>query len=263
MIAAAVQMDVILGDVSANISKMERFIQQAIAQKVDLIVFPELCTSGYNFQTKEDVRSVSEEIPSGPSTSKLQEIAKKGNITIVFGIPEIKNDVIYNSAVVLSPQGYLGTYRKLHLFGKEKLLFTPGDKTLKVYDINQYKIGPMICFDWFFPESTRILALQGADIICHSANLVLPYAQQVMPAYSIVNRVYTITANRVGSEKGLRFTGCSQITNVNGIVIVKAQEKSEEIITARIEISKARNKTIGTYNDIFKDRRPEMYRDLV
>ena len=263
MIVAAVQMDIALGDVETNVAKMKHRIQEAVNKDAELIVIPELCTSGYNFKRKPDLESVAEIVPSGPSTSLITKLARKKKITIVYGIPERDEDKIYNSAVVVGPEGYMGTYRKLHLFNQEKLLFTLGNRPLKVYDIGNYRIGPMICFDWFFPETTRILALQGADVICHSANLVLPYAQQVMPAYSITNRVFTITANRIGAELGLRFTGRSQITSPNGIVLAKAKEKTEEILTAKIHIEAARKKTIGKYNHIFNDRRPEMYRDLI
>ena len=121
----------------------------------------------------------------------------------------------------------------------------------------------LICYDWMFPEVWRILALKNADIICHPSNLVLPYAQQAVPVHSLINKVFTITANRVGTEGNLSFTGKSLICNPFGEVLVQANEKDETIGTAEIDISISRNKNITPKNHIFKDRRIDEYGELL
>jgi predicted amidohydrolase len=125
----------------------------------------------------------------------------------------------------------------------------------------------MICFDWFFPETTRILALQGADIICHPANLVLPYCQDAIITYCLVNRVFAITANRTGEEargsKKWRYTGKSQITSPEARVLYQAAEENEEVGVVEIDVTKSRNKRLNKYNDFFDDRRVELYQDLI
>ena len=123
----------------------------------------------------------------------------------------------------------------------------------------------MICFDWRFPETARTLALEGADIIAHPANLVLPHCPQAMVTRSLENRVFTITADRVGTEnriagQTLRFMGQSQVVDPDGQVLYRAPEEEEDMKIVEIDISKARSKTINLRNDIFKDRREDLYR---
>lgn len=117
----------------------------------------------------------------------------------------------------------------------------------------------MICFDWFFPESARTLALKGAEIIAHPANLVMPYAPRAMPIRALENRVYTITADRVGEERGLKFIGKSLIASPKAEVLSIASETEEEIGVVEIDLNLARNKRLNDMNDIFKDRREEYY----
>jgi predicted amidohydrolase len=121
----------------------------------------------------------------------------------------------------------------------------------------------MVCFDWIFPESVRTLALQGAEIICHSANLVLPYCQNAMVTRSIENRVFTITSNRIGYEANgkdkFTFTGMSQITNPEGDVIARATEDEETLKVVEIQPEEAQDKWVTEKNHIFKDRRPGFY----
>ncbi len=252
------------GNVDANNNKALSMIDNADAE---LLVLPELFNTGYHFISAEEVWDLAEEIPSGKTVKALCTIAQKKNIHIVAGIAEMADDNLYNSAVLVSPAGYLATYRKVHLFNEEKLWFQPGNKGFEVYDIGQCRIGIMICFDWFFPESARVLALQGADIICHPANLVLPYCQDSMLTRCLENKVYAITANRTGCEdrdgKRFNYTGKSQITAPDGSILYRAAPESDEVGIAEIDIAKARNKRANIYNDLFADRRVEYYHDLV
>ncbi|ASJ00998.1 nitrilase [Thermococcus gorgonarius] len=243
-----------------NYLKAESLIEKAAENGAKLIVLPELFDTGYNFENREEVESVAQPIPNGKTTRFLVKVAKKYSISIVAGTAEKDNlGRLYNSAVVVGPQGYVGKYRKIHLFAREKEFFEPGNLGFEVFQLGFARIGVMICFDWFFPESARTLALKGAEIIAHPANLVMPYAPRAMPIRALENRVYTITADRVGEERGLRFIGRSQINSPLAETLVEGSEDGEEVGTAEIDLSLARNKRLNDYNDIFRDRRPQYY----
>lgn len=141
----------------------------------------------------------------------------------------------------------------------KKKWFEPGNVELNVYDIGQVKIGIMICFDWFFPEVARYLAVKGADIICHPANLVLPYCPQAMITRCLENRVFAITANRTGTEKRseetLTFIGTSQIVGTKGEIFCRASSDRDEAIVVEINPKIARDKQITPMNHLFNDRR--------
>ncbi|MCK4352062.1 hypothetical protein KAW65_01495 [candidate division WOR-3 bacterium] len=247
-----------------NLQKIEKLLENVNAE---LLVLPELATTGYAFETKKELFPLAEPIP-GPSTKRLAKIASSKNISLVFGIAELDEsrsscegrdeNNIYNSAVLISPRGSVYKYRKIHLFFREKLIFTPGNLPFEAIDIKGVKLGLLICFDWLFPEATRTLSLKGAQIICHPANLVLPYCQPVMQTRAIENRVFIITSNRTGIEKNYKFTGKSQVVNPKGEVILKArQEECVKII--EIEPKEALDKNLNEYNNIFKDRREDFY----
>lgn len=232
--------------------------------QADLVVLPELFATGYQFISGEEARELAEEIPGGPSCRALIEYTKSKKISLVFGIAEKEGDMLFNSAVLTGPDGFIGKYRKTHLFFEEKLFFTPGDTGFRVYDIGIARIGIMICFDWWFPEAARTLALNGADILCHPANLVLPGCQKAMVTRSLENAVYTVTANRVGSEsrggkEELVFTGGSQVLAPNGERLLVLSKEKEEISAVQIDVKKARDKSITSFNDRFKDRRVDLY----
>jgi len=233
----------------------------------DLLVLPELCNTGYLFISKNEVEELAEEIPDGPTIRAWKNIAEDREVYLVAGIAESADGKIYNSSVLISPEGDVKVYRKAHLFDEEKLWFEPGDTPLEVHDIGIAKIGMMICFDWIFPEVMRILSLKGAEIICHPANLVLPYCQDAMVTRCLENRVFAITCNRTGIDEVdntmLRFTGKSQIVAPNGNVLTQAGEIGEAVRTAEIDPAKARDKSITKRNDVFEDRRTDLFSDLV
>ncbi len=258
-----VQLDSIFGEVERNIEAAERLIAGIEA---DLIVLPEFFNSGYLFTSQKEADDLAEEIPNGKTTQALSRIAREKNAYIVAGLPERSGRNLYNSAVLVSPSGHVDTYRKVHLFNEEKLWFSPGDKGFSVYDIGPCRIGIMICFDWFFPESMRVLALKGADMICHPANLVLPFCQDAMVTRCLENRLFAVTANRTGSEarggKTFRYTGKSQITGPNAQILLRAGSDGDEAGVYDIDITNARNKRLNPHNDLFGDRRTNFYTDL-
>lgn len=248
-------------DPQSNLEQMTKLLSGLIT---DLVVLPELCTSGYVFLSRDEVASVSEEIPSGEAFETFRSLARENNFSIVYGFAERAGDKFYNSSALINPDGSYYIYRKTHLFNREKLFFTPGETGLNVYPAKHgVRVGMMVCFDWIFPESARTLALKGAQIICHPSNLVLPWCQQAMITRSLENRVFSITSNRTGKEtngpQSLEFTGQSQILGTTGEILIRMTESEAGVRTCEIDADKGLDKEITPLNDAFTDRRPELY----
>jgi predicted amidohydrolase len=264
MIAGYLQFKPAFCDAKRNI---ERIYELTRNIDFDLLVMPELSNSGYLFTEKEQLAHASETIPGGIFCRALAKLAKEKNAFIVCGLAEKAGNKFYNSSVLVNPNGEIKTYRKIHLFNEERLWFTPGDGRFEVFDINsagsKVKIGMMICYDWLYPEAARSLAIQGAQIICHPSNLVMPYCQNAMYARAVENRVFTITANRVGTDKNngneLSFTGQSVMLDPKGNYLSRASEGGEECFAAEIDPSMALNKKMNDYNSIFEDLRRDKY----
>jgi predicted amidohydrolase len=250
----------IWGEINNNIENINRAIA---SQAADLWILPELCTTGYVFSNVEELKSYAENVKEGATVKALCALSHQYQTALVFGMAEKSGDQIFNSAVVLDKGAIRAVYRKVHLFYEEKKLFSAGTETPPVIEIQGVKVGVMICFDWFFPEMARTLALQGAQIIAHPANLVLPYCQAAMLTRSLENRVFTATANRIGSErcgaKRLTFTGKSQITSPRGELLGQLKTGRPGILVRDIDPTEALDKSLTPLNDIFEDRRPEIY----
>lgn len=240
-------------------------VRQASGKEdIDLLVLPEFFATGYQFVSEAEVAELSERIPDGDTTQALLELSRQHHIYIVAGLPEAADGVFYNSAVLTGPEGLIGVYRKTHLFFEENLFFTPGNTGFLVRDTPIGRIGIMICFDWFFPESMRTLALMGAEVVAHPSNLVLPFCPDAMPVRCLENRIFAITANRTGTEsrkqgQSLTFIGKSEIVSPNGNILARAPEDQEVLIVSDIDPHVSRDKKLNEYNDILKDRRPALY----
>jgi predicted amidohydrolase len=259
--AGFVQFRPLRGDVPANVAALQGLLADLHA---DLVVLPELANCGYLYASPSDLMPFAEPGDgSGPFLSALRELAACIGGVIVTGLAERAPGAIYNSAVAVSGDGVLQVYRKTHLFADEKHLFLPGDTGFQVFEHCGVRIGMMVCFDWFFPESARTLALRGAQIIAHPANLVLPYCQTAMVTRCLENRVFAITANRYGTEElgevGLTFTGASQMLDPQGRRLLEAPTEANSVAICEIDPSLANDKRLGKHNDLFADRRPEMY----
>ncbi len=274
-------------------------LQLLEGERADLWVLPELFATGYQFIDADEVRDLSEPVPDGPTTQALIEHARTHTCYIVAGLPErgelaepvpggfttdapvkhaaeqgchIVGDLpgwdgqrLFNSAVLVGPDGFLSCYRKVHLFCAEKEFFSPGDRSFPVIDVGIARIGLMVCFDHLFPESARTLALEGADVIAHPANLVLPdLAQRTMSVRALENGVFAATANRVGQEsrtsETLVYTGQSQVVGPDGEVLVRLSADQAEFAVVEIDIERARDKLLTETNDKLTDRRPDQYR---
>jgi predicted amidohydrolase len=261
MKAGFYQFNSLFGRKDDNLRKVSDAVNDA---EVKLLVLPEFFATGYQFVSKDEVEQLSEKIPDGHTTEFLVGLSRQKNCFIAAGLPEKEGARFYNSAVLAGPDGFIGSYRKTHLYHEEKLFFGPGDTGFRVWNTAIGRIGMMICFDWLFPESMRTLALMGADVIAHPSNLVLPYCPQAMPTRCLENRVFAITANRVGREDrkegcSLQFIGQSQVVSPEGKVLIRATGDEEGLMTVDIDPLLARNKALNPLNNLFDDRRPEMY----
>jgi predicted amidohydrolase len=249
----------VFGKVQDNLNQVISALQDADA---DLIVLPELPFTGYLFADRTQLAGLAEELITSATVEALVELCRRQNFHLVTGYAEESGDKIYNSALLLGPSGIVDVYRKLHLFDREKLYFDPGDRPLRVNTVVGAKIGMMICFDWIFPETCRILALEGAEVICHPSNLVLNFCQQAMITRGLENGVFAVTCNRTGEEQDLKFTGQSQIVAPRGELLHRASPEEEVLFITEIDPSKARDKMITGRNDLLRDRRPEWYSNL-
>lgn len=260
---AVLQFTPVFGDKEKNLSRIYELTKNLEA---DILVLPELCTTGYFFDAKEKARAYAE-TASGETVRFFRQLSYEKNIIVVAGFIERDGEAVYNACMMLvpgNPNPHI--YRKTHLFYKERLAFDEGNTGFFVVrnSIRDISIGTMICYDWRFPEATRTLALQGADLILCPSNLVTDLWQTVMPARAIENKLYIAVANRAGVEmdgdQRLSFTGNSAIYSYNGAELVKADGMCDMVLTAEIFPKKTRDKSFSPFNDILKDRRPEFYR---
>jgi len=230
-----------------------------------LVVLPELFNTGYLFKNREELANLAELVPSGYTTTEIKKIAKKNNLDIVFGIAQKKGRKLYNSAAFVSRRGKVQVYQKIHLYDREKLFFSPGDR-LALVKAEETTAGIMVCYDWMFPEVSRALALKGARVICHPSNLVMPWGQEAMRIRCIENGVFAVTANRIGTERRgtveLSFTGKSQVVDPKGEVLLTVGDRSESLKSVEIDIAEADDKSVTANNDRFGDRFPSIYAPL-
>lgn len=240
-----------------------RIVEAVRRTEADVLVVPELSTSGYFFPDTDEARRLSEPVP-GPTTEALHAAAAESGTTVVFGIPERDGSTLYNSAVAVGPDGIIGTYRKVHLFSEETLHFTTGAEGFFTFKLHGVKIGVLVCFDHMFPEAARTLALQGVQVVCHPSNLVLPeYGQLTSRVRALENRMFWILANRWGSEtvgdRRLTYTGESQIVHPKGKVLSKAKPEGDALFTVDIDPEEANEKWVTPFNHLLEDRQPQFY----
>jgi len=249
-----------------NLMKMEETVTKAKKQAADLVIFPELSLTSY--VVRDQIYELAETIP-GPSSKVMEDIARKTKTYIVFGMPELSaktQATIYNAAVLVGPEGFIGKYRKMHLpthsVFEEKRYFRPGYQTAAV-DTELGKIGLIICYDIFFPEVTRLTRLKGAQlIVCISASPAVRRAffEILTIARAIENTAFLAYVNLVGIEDGLQFWGGSRLVGPNGKVLVQAKYDEEDLVMCDIDYTDIR--PIETFVPTLKDLRPELFDEL-
>ena len=253
-------------DKASNIEKMKAYAEKAKKEGAELVIFPELSLTDY--LVRDLIYELAEPIP-GPSVEKMTEIAKQNKIYIVFGMPEMSKkaeSVIYNTAVLVGPEGYIGKYRKMHLpthsVFEEKRYFRQGYET-PVFETQIGRIGLMICYDVFFPEVSRALKLNGAQlIVCISASPAVrrKFFEILTAARAIENNVFLAYVNLVGIEDGLQFWGGSRIISPSGSIIAKAKYDEEDFVVGEIDLKDVRH--VAAFVPTIRDLRPELYEQL-
>ena len=259
MRVAIFQFSPAFGKTTANVARIEHAVRSADA---DLWVLPELATTGYLFADRAECTALSEPV-TGPSLRALADVCRERRTRLVVGFAERDGEMLFNSSAYIGPDGVVAAYRKVHLFDRERVTFDPGPDPFRVDPLGPHRLGMMICFDWVFPEAARSLALLGADIVAHPANLVLPFCQDAMVTRALENGVFCLTANRIGVERRagaeLAFTGRSQIVDPRGRVLARAPAGEDATLVADIDLDLARDKSLTPRNDRLGDRRPECY----
>ena len=265
-----------VGDVGGNRAAAVRWARRATDEHADLLVLPELASSGYVFASEAEASASAEDAEHGDVVAALAEVCSASGMHCVVGVNERDGDVRHNSAVLIGPHGHLATYRKLHLFNDEKSWFEPGGN-LPVVELPFGKVGMVICFDLWFPEAVRALALAGAEVIAVPTNWVASFRRKVYDdagyclgdimamAGAGQNGVVMACADRVGIEREVRFLGCSIIVGPDGWPLQgPAGPEEETLLLADVDldgVAAARRRT--PRNHLLDDRRPDSYNAVV
>ena len=246
---AAVQMDPKLMSNRQNLDKILAETEASATNGADLIVFPECALTGYVFASRDEAKPFMETIP-GPTTDSLAERCQQLGVHVVIGLLEKDSGSCFNAAVLIGPEGLVGKYRKNHLpfLGIDRFL-DPGDKTFDVHETPVGNIGLHICYDCNFPESARVMTLQGADILVLPTNWPLvrereTLAEHVINTRAFENRVHLVAVDRVGIERGVTFLGRSKIIDATGETLAEGNRTEEQTIDAEVSLALARQKRI-------------------
>jgi predicted amidohydrolase len=251
-------------DLPGNHRQILRVIEEETASGADILVLPELITSGYIFKTMQEVDSCAI-TPADPLVAEWAA-AIQGESVVVLGYAERGEEgLFYNGAMLLDASGVLATYRKAHLWDEEKLFFTPGSQPPPVVQTRFGRIGFMVCYDFEFPEFPRRCALEGADLIAVPTNWPLvdrpdgerPPEWHIAQASARVNRVVIACCDRTGTERGQQWTEGTAIFDQYGWLASAAGEKHRA--EHEVDLTATRDKSFNPNNDLFADRRPELY----
>ena len=271
-IIAVAQIDIRIGQMDANRAKLLAYAAEAAGNRADLVIFPECALTGYQFDSREEALSAAESIP-GPATSAIASLCRELNIHVIFGMLERSENLLFNSCVLVGPEGVACTYHKNHVaFQAVDRFVEKGDRPFELCETSGLRIGLELGYDTFFPEAARVHALLGADLVVLATNFatsgLVERAARVTTTRAIENKVYVVWCNRVGQERGYPFRGRSKIMDPMGVALARASDDGEEIIYAELDASRARDKRISHYAgewelDRFADRRPELYGGIV
>ncbi|MEU5700005.1 nitrilase-related carbon-nitrogen hydrolase [Streptomyces aurantiacus] len=254
-----------IGDLAYNKELALTAVRRALADRADIVVLPELVTSGYVFATSEEAWSTAITL-ADPFFADLTAVLAGTRGVVVLGFCQDAGDTLYNSAAVVDASGVRAVYRKTHLWDRETLFFTPGDRTPPVVDTAHGRIGVLICYDLEFAEMPRRLALAGADLIAVPTNWPLvdqpagQYPAEIIQAQAAAraNGVFIACADRGGVERGQHWTQGTAVINQYGRLTATATD-AEQRTTADLFLNLSRDKAISPHNDLLGDRRPDIY----
>ena len=258
-----------VGELEHNRSLCRAAIAGAAAQDAQIIVLPELATSGYVFADAAEARGCSEPL-DGPTTNEWAELAREHELVIIGGLCERDGQRLRNTAVIVDPAGVRAVYRKAHLWDREQLFFEPGSEPPPVIDTAHGRVGTMICYDLEFPEWVRLAALAGADLLCAPTNWPRePRPPGERPAEVVrvqagasSNRMFIAACDRAGAERGVEWVNGSVIVGQDGFPLAGPAGVDEPVtLLASCALDRSRDKRISERNDVLGDRRPELYRE--
>ncbi|MFE7243131.1 nitrilase family protein [Streptomyces sp. NPDC057580] len=269
-ILAGLQFEPALGDPVANIETSSRLIREAAAAAARLVVLPEAASAGYVFTDRADARRNAEPVPDGPVCSAWAALAAELDLWIVAGITELAGEKVFNSAVLIGPDGHVGTFRKAHLWNFEKELYDRQEDGFPVFETPLGNIGIGICYDAWFPETFRSAALGGADLLVLPSNWVpVPGQPEDLPAMANLmcmtgahsNQFFVAGVSRIGAERGQPFLGRSLIVGPGGWPLAgPASNDREEIVLAEVDLIGSRAERLGNpFNQPLGDRRTDVY----
>jgi predicted amidohydrolase len=268
-VVAVCQLSLAVGDPGGNLAAAAAAIKQAAAAGTGLVVLPELCDSGYVFESAAEARTLASPAGNSPALQQWHELARQHGTVIVGGFCELGPDgQLFNSAALIDATGIRAVYRKAHLWDREKLVFTPGDRPPPLVSLPFGQVSVMICYDLEFPEWVRLAGLAGADLIAAPVNWpAAPHPPAERPsevvkvqAAAAVNGVFIAVADRCTDERGVAWTGGSLVASPEGYPLagpVCADQPA--VLAADCDLPIARDKRISTHNDLLADRRPELY----
>jgi predicted amidohydrolase len=267
---AVVQMDCLLGQNARNFEAICTHLRDASSQGAQLVIFPECALTGYCFDRKEEARQHAVPLP-GPTTTALAELCRQLGVWAIVGLLERDGDDLFNACALVGPSGFLASYRKCHLpcLGVDRFT-TPGNRPFAVHDLGGLRVGMSICYDGSFPETARVLMLQGADLVVLATNWptgALGTVKYLVQPRALENQVYYAACNRIGDERGFHFIGKSRIVAPTGELLSSTDNDGPAILYADIDPAQARNKHIVKIPKIYElhrtaDRRPELYGPL-
>jgi N-carbamoylputrescine amidase len=285
---AAVSMNGFLGEPERVLNSIAGWCERAAAQKADLVLFPELVVHGH---CTPNTWELAEPVPDGPSVRRLAQLARHYRLFLCAGLSEKERDIVYNTQVVVGPEGYLGKQRKLHL-SRDEVLYYKGGRELNVFDLGKCRVGAVICYDNQFPEVARVLALRGAEVICmpHAARLKMwgdtPEAEaaarrhtyQHFQGYGMrarENACFVVLADQAGragyvdlyprdSPNQPHHAGAALVFGPDGELLASAQTEHirDEMIVATLDAGRlAHERSLPNYT--LRTRRPELFGELV
>jgi 5-aminopentanamidase len=264
---ACCQVPLHIGDTAGNRVTTTAAIEQAARDGAQVVVLPELASSGYVFADRAELVSLAE-TRDGPAVTAWANLATALGVTIVAGFPEAAGDKVYNSAAVVDPTGLCGVYRKAHLWDSENAVFDIADDLPLMVDTQHGRLGVMICYDVEFPEWVRAVALQGADLLCAPVNWpLLPRPEGERPTEQVralagagMNRLAIAVCDRVGVERGQDWIGGSVLIDADGYPLAMAEYGKAGNVTADVDLAESRIKRFNENNDVHGDRRTDLYR---
>ena len=268
---AACQIDPALGEVDRNLERIERAVAEAAGLGAHLALLPEAAVTGYVFESLDEALTVAQRADA-VAAERLATLAAAHGLALVVGTLEAEGRELYNTALILAPDGRRYRYRKMHLpyLGVDRFV-TPGPVAPEVYDLAGIRVGVLICYDLRFPEAARICALDGADLVALPTNWpegVQFHPDIFAPARAAENHVYLLACDRVGVERGTTFIGQSMLLDVNGKPLAVAGETDEVVIVGEVDPDLARRthhrRIPGEHEwDTINDRRPGLYARLL